>query len=152
MTRIAIVAAEFNRAIIEPMLAAAHDEAAKLEIVVEREVRVPGSFELPLITAALLAKSKIDAVVVLGYIEKGETLHGEILGQVVYRALVELQLEHGKPVALGIIGPGATLAQAEVRREGHARAAVRAALSSLANLVEIESPPKKEKAKKKKAD
>jgi 6,7-dimethyl-8-ribityllumazine synthase len=142
MIKIAIAAAEFNPSIIEPMLVAARDEAKLLELEIVREVRVPGSFELPLITAALLAKSRIDAVVVLGYVERGETLHGEVLGHVVYRALVDLQLETGKPIGLGIIGPGATLAQAEVRREGHARAAVRAVLSSLANLVEIDLKPK----------
>ncbi len=151
MTRIAIVAAAFNRAIIDPMLVAAHDEAKKLEITVDREVLVPGSFEIPLVTAALLAKSKIDAVVVLGYIEKGETLHGEVIGHVVYRSLIELQIAHGKPIGIGIIGPGATLAQAETRREGYARAAVRAALASVANLVAIETKPKADKKAKKKA-
>jgi 6,7-dimethyl-8-ribityllumazine synthase len=145
MTRIAIVAAAFNKAIVEPMIAAAHDEATKLEITVEREVRVPGSLEIPLVTAALLAKSKIDAVVVLGYLEKGETLHGEVIGHVVYRSLLELSIAHAKPIGLGIIGPGATLAQAETRKDRYARAAVQAALASVANLVEIETKPKKKK-------
>lgn len=143
MIRIAIVAAAYNKDIVEPMIAAARDEAGKLEVAVEREVRVPGSFELPLVTAALLDKNRIDAVVALGYIEKGETLHGEVIGHVVYRALIELQLEHAKPVGIGIIGPGATVAQAEVRKDGYARAAVRAALANLANLVEIETKPAK---------
>jgi 6,7-dimethyl-8-ribityllumazine synthase len=146
MSRIAIVAAEFNRAILDPMVAFARDEAAVLGLSVEREVRVPGSFEIPLVTAALLGKHKIDAVVVLGYLEKGETLHGEVLGHVVYRALVDLQIEHGKPVGLGIIGPGATHPQAEARREGHARAAVRAIAATFANLAAIDS--KVEKAEK----
>lgn len=143
MTKIAIIAAEFNRGIIDPMVAAAHEEAATLGITVEREVRVPGSFELPLIANALLAKSKIDAVVVLGYIEKGETLHGETIGHVVCRSLLELQLEHGKPIGIGIIGPGATLVQAESRKDGYARAAVRAAKSSLDNLAAIAAKPAK---------
>jgi 6,7-dimethyl-8-ribityllumazine synthase len=137
MTRIAIVAAEFNRAILDPMVAAARDEAEKLEVTIEREVRVPGSFEIPLVVDALLAKGKIDAVVALGYVEKGETLHGEVLGHVVYRQLADLALATGKPVGLGIIGPGATHAQAEARKDGHARAAVRAVVASLACLAEI---------------
>lgn len=143
MIRIAIVAAEFNRSIVDPMLAAARDEAAKLELAIEREVMVPGAFEIPLVAAALIAKNKIDGVVTLGYLEKGETLHGEVMGQAVVRALIDLQLEHGKPIALGIIGPGATLAQAEARRESHARAAVRAVLANLANLVAIDEKKKK---------
>jgi 6,7-dimethyl-8-ribityllumazine synthase len=150
MTRIAIVAAAFNKAIVEPMIEAAHDEASKLDMTVEREIRVPGSLEIPLVTAALLAKSKIDAVVVLGYIEQGETQHGEVLGHVVYRSLIELQIAHAKPIGIGIIGPGATLAQAEFRKDGYARAAVQAALASVANLVEIETKPKADKKAKKK--
>ncbi|MCX5742082.1 MAG: 6,7-dimethyl-8-ribityllumazine synthase, partial [Proteobacteria bacterium] len=79
MTKIAIVAAEFNRSIVDPMVLAACEEAALLGLTIEREIRVPGAFELPLITAALLAKGKLDAVVVLGHIERGETLHGETM-------------------------------------------------------------------------
>lgn len=141
--RIAIVAAEFNRAIIDPMVAAARDEAGKLELAIDREIRVPGSFEIPLVVQTLLDKHKIDAVVALGYIEKGETLHGEVLGHVVYRQLGDLALEAGKPVGLGIIGPGATHAQAEVRKEPHARAAVRAVAANLANLRDLASKKKK---------
>jgi 6,7-dimethyl-8-ribityllumazine synthase len=137
MYRIAIIAAEFNRSIVDPMLDATHDEARKLGIAIAREVRVPGSFEIPLTAATLLAKTEIDAVVVLGYIEKGETLHGEVIGHVVYRALVELQLEHRKPIGIGIIGPGATVAQAEARRDSYGRAALRAAVSSLETLAAL---------------
>jgi 6,7-dimethyl-8-ribityllumazine synthase len=134
MIRIAAVVAEFNRAVVDPMVDAARDEAERAGAVLAREVRVPGSFELPLIADALLRKRKVDACLAIGYIEKGETLHGEVLGHVVYRALVELQLQHGKPIGLAIIGPGATHAQAAARVDGHARAAVRAVVASLGAL------------------
>src|SRR5205807_6339706 len=101
------------------------------------------------IAAALLAKPDVDAVAVLGYLEKGETLHGEVIGHVVYRALVELQIAHRKPIGVGIIGPGATLQQAEARRDGFARAAIRAAVASLATLAEIDKKPKSKSNKTK---
>jgi 6,7-dimethyl-8-ribityllumazine synthase len=148
MTRISIIAAEFNRAIIDPMVVAARDEAKQLGIAIDREVRVPGSLEIPLVAAALLARRDVDAVAALGYLEKGETLHGEVIGHVVYRALVELQLAHRKPIGVGIIGPGATLQQAEARHDGFARAAVRAAAASLATLAEIDKKPKSRARKK----
>ena len=85
---------------------------------------------------ALLGRRDVDAVVVLGFIERGETLHGEVMGHVVHRALVESGLRAKKPVGLGIIGPGATLPQAKVRKEPSARAAVRAVVRSLAALGE----------------
>lgn len=137
--RLAVLAAEFNRPLVEAMLAAAHDEAARGGATVARVVRVPGCYEVPLVAEVLLGRDDLDAVVVLGYIERGETLHGEVMGHVVHAALVQAQLTHRKPVGIGIIGPGATAEQADVRKEDYARAAVRAALRSLAVLGELTS-------------
>jgi hypothetical protein len=41
------------------------------------------------------------------------------MGHVVHAAIVDLSLQHQKAVGIGIIGLGATLAQAEARREGY---------------------------------
>jgi 6,7-dimethyl-8-ribityllumazine synthase len=141
--RLAFVAAEFNRPLVDHMALAARDEAAKLGGEVIAEVRVPGSYEIPLVLSHLLARGKVDAAVVLGYIERGETLHGEVMGQVVHRSIVDLELATRKPVGIGIIGPGATPAQAETRKDDYARAAVRAAAASLAALASLEKPKKK---------
>jgi 6,7-dimethyl-8-ribityllumazine synthase len=124
--KLAILAAEYNRSIVDAMVA--EDEAVKLGARVMREVRVPGCYDTVLVADRLLAQREVDALVVLGFIERGETLHGEVMGHAVLRALLDLELEHGKPVGLGVIGPGATEQQAQVRKDGHARAAVRAAM------------------------
>jgi 6,7-dimethyl-8-ribityllumazine synthase len=134
---LAFVVAEFHRAISEVMLETARDEAGKLGAAVSEVRSVPGCYETPLVAEALLAKRGVDAVVVLGFIERGETLHGEVMGHVVHRALVEASLRAKKPVGLGIIGPGATLPQAEVRKVPSARAAVRAVLRSLEELAAL---------------
>jgi 6,7-dimethyl-8-ribityllumazine synthase len=131
--RLAIVAAEFNRPLVDAMVEAALDEAKRQGARVSVEpVRVPGCYETPLVTAALVGRRDVDAVVVLGYIERGETQHGEVMGHVVHAALVGLALQHRKPVGIGIIGPGATREQAEERKDAYSRAAVRAALSAIA--------------------
>ncbi len=130
--RLALVAAEFNRAIVDAMAATAEEEAASAGASITLRVRVPGTYDFPLPVARALKRVDVDAVIALGFIERGETLHGEVMGHVVHRALVELALQNNKPVGLGIIGPGATLEQAEVRKERHARNAVRAALAQLA--------------------
>ena len=127
--RLALVAAEFNRPLVDVMVASALDEAKKEGALVALEpARVPGCYETPLVVSKLIARKDVDGVIVLGYIERGETQHGEVMGHVVHAALVGLALEHGKPVGVGIIGPGATQAQAELRKDPYARAAVRAAL------------------------
>lgn len=124
-----LVVAEFHRELAATMVAAARDEAASSDAEVVEEIRVPGAYELPLTVQHVLEDRRPDALVALGFIEKGETLHGEVMGHVVHRSLVELELSHRMPMGLGLIGPGATPAQAEVRAEGSARSAVRAALA-----------------------
>lgn len=130
--RVAVVAADFNVHIVEAMIAAAADEVrAQGASLVGDPLRVHGSYETPLVASRLLARRDVDAVVVLGYIERGDTQHGEVMGHAVHSALVNLSIEHGKPVGLGVIGPGATIEQAEQRKDPYARAAVRAALRAL---------------------
>jgi 6,7-dimethyl-8-ribityllumazine synthase len=135
--RLAVVAADFHTKLTEAMLASAADEAARQGASVTLTVRVSGCYETPLIAENVLARRDIDALVVLGCIERGETLHGEVMGHVVHRRLVDASLMIGKPIGLGIIGPGATPKQAEARKDASARAAVRAAVRSLKALSEL---------------
>ena len=125
------VVADFNEQVTSSMLGAAQEEAKTLNAEVRDTLHVPGAYELPLIVSELLAKSELDAVIVLGYIERGETQHGEVMGLTIMRSLMDLSLEARKPIGYGIIGPGALLQQAEVRKDGYARAAVRAAIKSV---------------------
>jgi 6,7-dimethyl-8-ribityllumazine synthase len=133
-----ILAADFTKSVVDVMVEEATREAAASGIELTKVVRVPGAYEVPLIADVLLAKPDVDFVVVLGYIERGETRHGEVMGHVVHAALVDMQLRHRKPIGLGIIGPGATREQAEQRKADYARAAVTAALRSWTVLREEE--------------
>jgi 6,7-dimethyl-8-ribityllumazine synthase len=129
--RLILLAADFNKAIVDAMIAAATEEATALGLTVVATARVQGCYELPLAAEMALARPNCDLLAVLGYIERGETLHGEVMAHIVCRSLIDLGLEHMKPIGIGIIGPGATLEQAMSRRDGHARNAVRAAHASL---------------------
>lgn len=127
---IVILAAEFNKKLIDFMVEAAREEAASIGVHLIRVVRVPGSYEMPLVADRILKLPEVDGVVVLGYIERGETLHGEVMGHAVHSTFMELSLRHQKPIGIGIIGPGAMPEQAEKRKDDYARAAVRAVLAS----------------------
>lgn len=129
--RLAIVAAAFHPSLIDDLIAAATAEAQRQKARIVRVITVPGSFELPLVVDRLLARRTVDAIIALGFIERGETQHGEVMGHVVCGALVALQLQYRTPIGIGIIGPGATKAQAEARKERTARGAVTAALASV---------------------
>lgn len=123
---IGIVIGEFHREIAEAMLSEAKKAAAEAGARTE-VVWVPGTYEAPLKVKMLLSRKDVDCVVVLGFIEKGETLHGEEMGLVTSLLFKQLELEFGKPVGMGIIGPGATEEQARKRIQ-YAGNAVRAAV------------------------
>jgi 6,7-dimethyl-8-ribityllumazine synthase len=65
-------------------------------------VRVPGSFELPVVAkAALLAGA--DAVVALGVIIRGGTPHFEFVSDAATSGLTQVAIETGKPVGFGVL-------------------------------------------------
>jgi len=88
--------------------------------------------EAPLALKRLLMRDDIDAAVALGIIERGETKHGLVMGEVVYDAIIRLQLEFMKPIGFGILGPEILPEQIEKRVKPYARAAVEAAAKMLA--------------------
>ena len=135
---IVIIAGDFHQELANQMIAFAQDEIAENGGQTYKTIVVAGSYEVPLIADLALTSKKVDAVVALGYIEKGETLHGEVMGHVVHKSLVELQVKHKKPIGLGIIGPGATMQQAEARKEGAAKSAVKAVFRNLEALNSLE--------------
>lgn len=128
-----IAVAEFNKRFADEMLEFALDEAKKNDAEVHSILRVPGAFEIPLATKKLLWDKKIDAVVTLGYVKKGETKHDKIVAENSAREIMQLSLENRKPVTLGMITL-ADAAQAEERKEGYARRAVRAAVKMVNEL------------------
>ncbi len=114
------------------MLAVVRARATELQapVTLQDPTWVPGAFEVPLATKRLLGRG-CDAVVTLGIIERGQTMHGQAMGQAVLSALIDLQLEYGRPVGLGIIGPGAEPEHIAPRLEPHARAAIEAVVHML---------------------
>lgn len=122
------MAAEFNPGIVNVMVNAAKIELTKSNAVVVKLVHVPGSYEIPIVADLLLQKGAIDALLAIGFIERGETMHGEVMGHVVHRKIIDLQIQYGCPIGIGIIGPGATGEQAEVRKSDYGIGAARAAV------------------------
>ncbi len=68
-----------------------------------REIKVPGAFELPLGARILLSSEKVDAVICLGCVIKGETNHDDYINQAVATGLTNLGLSTGKPVIFGLL-------------------------------------------------
>ncbi len=79
----------------------------------------------------LLERKDLDGVVALGAVIQGETKHDELVAGQTARKMMDLMIEYGKPVGLGIIGPGATRMQAMERIEDYARRAVEAVVKMI---------------------
>jgi 6,7-dimethyl-8-ribityllumazine synthase len=102
--RLAVVYSQFNSKYVNGMRLAARS-ALKLAGVEFEEVKVPGAYEIPVI-ASLLARReqrRPDAIICLGVIWKGATLHAEQIGQAVTNALMTIQVETRIPCVHGVI-------------------------------------------------
>ena len=129
--RIAIVVSDFNDEITGRMEAVALQAARRMGAKVAKVVHVPGAYDIPIMASALAGRKDIDAVACLGAVVKGETKHDELICHACAHALTRISLKTGKPVALGVIGPGVTHPQAVSRADGYARRAVEGAIRLL---------------------
>src|SRR3989344_5265715 len=105
--RFAIVCAEYNPEFSEPLLQAADRElraagARSKNIFV---VRVPGSFEIPVVAAQLARSGKFDAILALGVVLQGKTLHANHILEAVALQLQEIAVETGVPVIYQVLSP-----------------------------------------------
>ncbi len=101
--RLGIVASRFNEDIAAKLLERAKAEAAKLgalEVTVES---VPGALEIPLALQWLAQSGRFDALVAIGAVIRGETLHFELVANESARGVMDVALEFGIPVANGIL-------------------------------------------------
>lgn len=64
---------------------------------------VPGSYELPVAAQKLFKDEKVDVVIALGCLIKGETMHFEYIADAVSNGLMRVSLDVGKPVVFGVL-------------------------------------------------
>ena len=78
---------------------------------------MPGAFELPLIAALMAASGRVDTVVCLGALIRGETPHFDMIAQWVVAEIGRLSVAHRIPMALGVLTTD-TIEQALARAGG----------------------------------
>ena len=101
----AIVASRWNDLIVSRLVGGAQEALRRLganenHIVT---VRVPGSFEIPLVAKRLASSGKYDAIICVGAIIRGETPHYDYLAADVTKGISAVALETGVPMAYGVI-------------------------------------------------
>jgi 6,7-dimethyl-8-ribityllumazine synthase len=103
--RFAIIASRWNPRITDALVAGARKAFADHgvgEAAVD-VVRVPGAWEIPLAARQLAARGGHRALVALGCVVRGDTRHYEQVADGCSEALMRVALDHGVPVANGVL-------------------------------------------------
>ena len=103
--RIGVVVARFNQPITEKLLEGAVG-CLMAQGVAEKDLQiawVPGAFELPIVAQTMIDSGKVDAVVALGCVIRGETTHYDYVCNEAARGIAKVGLETGVPVIFGVI-------------------------------------------------
>lgn len=98
---VVVIAGEWHETITDGLIAGAQ-RALDAAGASWRLVRVPGSFELPVVAKAAL-DAGADAVVALGVIIRGGTPHFEFVSSAATDGLTRVALDTGKPVGFGVL-------------------------------------------------
>lgn len=101
MLRVAVVAASWHTRVMDGLLDGARRALADHGVRDVEEVRVPGTFELPVAAASLAERH--DAVVALGVVVRGGTPHFEYVCRAATDGLTRVALDQRTPVGFGVL-------------------------------------------------
>lgn len=117
--RFAVIASRWNALVTDRLLEGAVEAlvrsgARPADVLV---VRVAGAWELPQTAARVLASERVDAVIALGCLVKGDTVHFDLIARETAKGLASLGLRGEAPVVFGVLTTD-TLEQALQRAGG----------------------------------
>ena len=103
--KIGIVLSRFNQFISDRLLEGALDALHKLsaEDTDLSIYKVPGSFEVPLVAKKLAREGKVDGILCLGVLIRGDTPHFDFLSAEVTKGLAQISMDEEIPLAYGIL-------------------------------------------------
>ena len=103
--RIGIVASRWNRHITDALLTRCRE--ALLETgVAESNIlvyQVPGAFEIPFVASRFIREKNVDAIICLGSLIKGESMHFEYIADSVTKAIMRLNTDNDIPIIYGVL-------------------------------------------------
>ncbi len=103
--KFAVIVSRFNEFITNKLLDGAVDALLRHGASEENidVIKVPGSFEIPLVAKKIAKKKSYDAIICLGTIIRGATPHFEYVASEAAKGIALVSLEAEIPVAFGII-------------------------------------------------
>ena len=103
--RFAIVVSRFNEAMTDGLLKGARQALAEASVRDEdvTVMRVPGAFDIPVTALRAAETGRFDAVICLGCLIKGETMHFEYIAGATCQAIAAAATATGVPIMLGVL-------------------------------------------------
>lgn len=100
--RVAVLASSWHEQVMDGLIAGARRALADYQVEAASVVRVPGSFELPVVAAALAEKG-YEAIVALGVVIRGGTPHFEYVCTATTNGLARVALDTGAAIGFGLL-------------------------------------------------
>jgi 6,7-dimethyl-8-ribityllumazine synthase len=100
--RVAVVAATWHEQVMDGLVAGAQEALTAYKVAKSDVIRVPGSFELPVVAQAC-ARAGYDAVVALGVVIRGGTPHFDYVCSAATDGLNQVALQTGVPIGFGLL-------------------------------------------------
>lgn len=100
--RVGVVAAMFHEEVMDGLLDGALRGLSDAGVAGPTVVRVPGSFDVPVV-ARRLAGAGYDAIIALGALIRGGTPHFEYVASAVTMGLMQTSVETGVPIGFGVL-------------------------------------------------
>ncbi|MGO4880454.1 MAG: 6,7-dimethyl-8-ribityllumazine synthase [Bryobacteraceae bacterium] len=103
--KFAIAVSRFNGFISERLLAGALDALTRTGCQPDHieVVKVPGSWELPVVVRELARQKRHDAIVCLGAVIRGETPHFDYVASEAVKGIAHVAMDSGVPVSFGVL-------------------------------------------------
>jgi 6,7-dimethyl-8-ribityllumazine synthase len=103
--RFAIVVSRFNSFITERLLAGATDALTRAGAAADLidVIKVPGSWEVPLVAGEVARQHRYDAVICLSAVIRGDTPHFDYIAAEAAKGIAHAAAETGVPVAFGVL-------------------------------------------------
>ena len=103
--RFGIVVSRFNPEVTTGLLRGARAALAEAGVAESdiSVVHVPGAFEIPLAAMKLAQGKRIDAIITLGCLIKGDTMHFEYIASAAAQGIMNVTTATGVPVAFGVL-------------------------------------------------
>ena len=100
---VAVIHTRWNPEIVDRLVDGSRRALADIGVDQIESVEVAGAFELPFAARVIAGSGRVDAIVALGAVVRGETTHYQLVSEECARGLQDVQIATGVPIGFGVL-------------------------------------------------